>query len=111
MIFRPEELEKLLAYQDDEAFLAKLAQVKRHNKQKLAQIIYNKMGVKVDPDSVFDVQVKRIHAYKRQLLNVFRIMDLYNRLKENPRLPIHPHTFIFSGKAAPGYHYAKPSSS
>jgi starch phosphorylase len=106
-IFRPEELEKLLAYQDDEAFLAKLAQVKRHNKQKLAQIIYNKMGVKVDPDSVFDVQVKRIHAYKRQLLNVFRIMDLYNRLKENPRLPIHPHTFIFSGKAAPGYHYAK----
>lgn len=106
-ITRAEELEKLLAYQDDAAFLEKLAQVKQHNKEQLAEIIAAKMGIRVDPASVFDIQVKRIHAYKRQLLNVLRIMDLYNRLKENPQLPIHPHTFIFGGKAAPGYHYAK----
>src|SRR5690606_26517744 len=74
---------------------------------KLANLIRERTGIDVDPHSVFDIQVKRIHAYKRQLLNVFRILDFYNRLKENPKLPIHPHTFIFGGKAAPGYHYAK----
>lgn len=106
-ITKAEELERLLDYREDAAFLERLAQVKHHNKQQLAQIIQTKTGIKVDPASVFDIQVKRIHAYKRQLLNVFRIMDLYNRLKENPRLPVQPHTFIFGGKAAPGYHYAK----
>lgn len=106
-IAKPEELEKLLAYREDPVFLEKLAQVKQHNKERLARIIYHRMGIRVDPASVFDIQVKRIHAYKRQLLNVFRILDLYNRLKENPQLSLPPHTFIFGGKAAPGYHYAK----
>ncbi|NLL19481.1 MAG: glycogen/starch/alpha-glucan phosphorylase [Clostridia bacterium] len=101
------ELAQLTAYQDDTALLEKLAQVKYQNKVKLAGLIKERTGITVDPNSVFDIQVKRIHAYKRQLLNVFRILDLYNRLKENPRLPVHPHTFIFGGKAAPGYHYAK----
>ena len=61
----------------------------------------------IDPQSVFDIQVKRIHAYKRQLLNAFKVLDLYNRLKENPDLAINPYTFIFSGKAAQGYAFAK----
>lgn len=106
-IARGEELEKLLEYREDRIFLEKLGQVKYRNKVKLANLIRERTGIDVDPHSVFDIQVKRIHAYKRQLLNVFRILDFYNRLKENPKLPIHPHTFIFGGKAAPGYHYAK----
>lgn len=106
-ITRADELEKLLAYQDDASLLEQLGRVKYENKARLAKIIQERMGVKVDPSSIFDIQVKRIHAYKRQLLNVFRIMDLYNRLRENPQLPVQPHTFIFGGKAAPGYHYAK----
>ena len=61
----------------------------------------------VDPNSIFDVQVKRIHAYKRQILNCLRIMDLYNQLIDNPNLDIVPRTFIFAGKAAPGYYLAK----
>ena len=65
------------------------------------------MEIEVDPDSVFDVQVKRLHAYKRQLLNGFKILDLYNRLKADPNLPINNYTFIFAGKAAQGYVFAK----
>jgi starch phosphorylase len=106
-IAKADELAQLTAYQDDSALLEKLARVKYHNKVKLAGLIKERTGITVDPNSVFDIHVKRIHAYKRQLLNVLRILDLYNRLKENPRLPVHPHTFIFGGKAAPGYHYAK----
>jgi len=101
------ELEKLLAYKQDTSFLAELAGVKHANKCRLAGHIFQIQGLKLDPSSVFDVQVKRIHAYKRQLLNVFKVMDLYNRLKDNPSYAINPHTFIFGGKAAPGYHYAK----
>jgi starch phosphorylase len=101
------ELEKLAAYQEDTAFLKELAKVKYQNKSRLADYITATQDLQVDPASVFDIQVKRIHAYKRQLLNVLKIMDLYNRLKDNPNLLIHPYTFIFGGKAAPGYHYAK----
>lgn len=101
------ELEKLLAYKQDTSFLAELAAVKHANKCRLAGHILQIQGLKLDPSSIFDVQVKRIHAYKRQLLNVFKVMDLYNRLKDNPSYAINPHTFIFGGKAAPGYHYAK----
>ena len=102
-----EEIEKLSAYAQDHDFLDSLAAVKRENKLRLAKYIREKMEIEVDPDSVFDVQVKRIHAYKRQLLNGFKILDLYNRLKENPDLPINNYTFIFAGKAAQGYAFAK----
>jgi starch phosphorylase len=104
---KAQELEKLLAYQDDSGYLGRLAEVKRRNKERLSAYILRTQGLKIDPSSVFDVQIKRIHAYKRQLLNIFKIMDLYNRLKDNPNLAPNPHTFIFAGKAAPGYHYAK----
>ena len=69
------------------------------------------VGFAVNPDSIFDVQVKRLHAYKRQLLNVLHIMYLYNRLKEDKGFAIYPQTFIFGAKASPTYHYAKRSSS
>ncbi len=81
--------------------------IKRDNKLKLAGIIRERTGVTVDPDSMFDVQVKRIHEYKRQHLNVLHVITLYNRLKENPRLDVVPRTVIFAGKAAPGYFMAK----
>jgi len=101
------ELEKLVSYQDDQGFLEKLAGIKNQNKYYLADYIQRNQGITIDPSSVFDIQVKRIHAYKRQLLNVLKIMDLYNRLKDDPQPDIRPFTFIFGGKAAPGYHYAK----
>lgn len=102
-----EWMEELLPYQNDAAFLEKLAKVKRENKVRLANHIWQANGISVDPDSVFDIQVKRIHAYKRQLLFVFKIMDTYNQLKENPDLEVNPHTFIFAGKAAGSYVFAK----
>lgn len=106
-IFDAGQLENLLPYKEDKPFLEELEKVKRANKEILSNLIWDKMSIKTDPTAVFDIQVKRIHAYKRQLLNVLRIMDFYNRLKENPHLDIPPHVFIFGGKAAPGYHYAK----
>ena len=102
-----EQIKKLEAYAQDSAFLDELMAVKRQNKLRLAEYIKENMEIEVDPDSVFDVQVKRMHAYKRQLLNGFKILDLYNRLKENPDLPIQNYTFIFAGKAAQGYAFAK----
>ena len=102
-----EQIKKLEAYAQDSAFLDELMAVKRQNKVRLAKYIKDNMEIDVDPDSVFDVQVKRMHAYKRQLLNGFKILDLYNRLKENPDLPIQNYTFIFAGKAAQGYAFAK----
>ena len=103
----PSLLQNLLRYEDDDAFLEQLAAVKLANKQHLADFIKQENGIVVDPESVFDVHVKRIHAYKRQLLNVFKIMDLYNQLHDNPNMEMVPHTFIFSGKAAAGYAFAK----
>ena len=101
------QLQNLLRYEQDEAFLQRFAEVKLANKQRLANFIKQEQGIEVDPNSVFDVQVKRIHAYKRQLLNVFKIMDLYNQLHDDPERDILPHTFIFAGKAAAGYVFAK----
>ncbi|MCL2808114.1 MAG: glycogen/starch/alpha-glucan phosphorylase [Coriobacteriia bacterium] len=101
------ELLKLLAYQNDSSLLERLHLVKAQNKQRLAQLIFEQQGIAVDPESVFDIQVKRFHAYKRQLLNILRIMDLYQRLLEEPDCAIPAQTFIFGGKAAPGYNYAK----
>jgi len=106
-VHNPLALESLLPFAKDAAFQERARQIKQENKHRLAEIIRERQGIVIDPESIFDVQVKRMHAYKRQLLNVFHIMDLYNRLRENPHLDIHPRTFIFGAKAAPGYHWAK----
>lgn len=106
-ILNPYELKKLEAYSEDKAFQSEFARVKRFNKEALAKYICEKNNIDVDPESIFDVQVKRLHEYKRQLLNVFRIMYLYNRLVEDPGLDIYPRTFIFGAKASPGYSMAK----
>ncbi|MHB8809631.1 MAG: glycogen/starch/alpha-glucan phosphorylase [Desulfobulbaceae bacterium] len=92
---------------DDPAFQEKWQRVKLQNKENLAAYIQARIGETVDPSSLFDVQVKRIHEYKRQHLNVLHILTLYHRLKQNPALNMAPRTFIFGGKAAPGYFMAK----
>ncbi len=102
-----EALEDLEACADEGEFRSQWHQVKQENKQQLAAYIWQKHGIEVDSDSLFDIQAKRIHEYKRQLLNVLHIITLYNRIKENPDVEILPRTFIFAGKAAPGYHRAK----
>ena len=101
------ELKKLEKFVDDEEFLTAMAASKRENKVRLANYIKKVTGVSVNPDSVFDVQVKRFHAYKRQLLNIFKVMDVYNRLISDPSFTVRPTTFIFSGKAAQSYYFAK----
>lgn len=101
------ELEGLHAYVDDAEFHREIQEIKRHNKQLLADIIEDRNGVRVSVDSIFDVQVKRLHQYKRQLMNCLHIISLYWRLKDDPSLDIVPRTFIFGGKAAPGYWMAK----
>ena len=102
-----DELKGLMRYMGDSAVLGRLAEIKRANKVRLAAYIKEANGIVVDPDSVFDVQVKRLHEYKRQLLNALHILDLYFRLKENPNLDIKPRTFIFGAKAASAYYMAK----
>lgn len=106
-IRHPMDLDKFKNHLDDVNILSRLNQIKQNNKVKLAEEIYKTKGIKVDTNSIFDVQVKRIHGYKRQTLNCLRIMDLYNRLLENPSLDMVPRTIIFAGKAAPGYYLAK----
>lgn len=106
-IKHPIDLCNFERFLDDKSVLENLDKIKYRNKERLSKIILDKQGIKVNPNSIFDVQVKRIHAYKRQLLNCLRIMDLYNQLIENPDLNIEPRTFIFGGKAAPGYYLAK----
>ena len=101
------ELKKLEQYLDDDNVLSRIAEIKLHNKEKLAKYIKDTTGIEVNPHSIFDIQVKRLHEYKRQLLNVLHIMDLYNRLKENPYLDVEPRTFIFGAKSAAGYRRAK----
>jgi glycogen phosphorylase len=103
----PIKLERLIEYRDDSAFLERLSAIKQENKNRLAAKIKEKTGVVVDPSSIFDVQVKRLHAYKRQLLNILHIMHLYNRIKEDSSFSMFPRTFIFGAKASPGYYYAK----
>jgi glycogen phosphorylase len=101
------ELVHLLDHQNDSAFLESLAKVKKANKQRLADIIGRQTGIAVDTSAIFDVQVKRLHAYKRQLLNVLHIMHLYNRIIEDSSFEMTPRVFIFGAKASPGYYYAK----
>jgi glycogen phosphorylase len=98
------ELEK---FADDEQFQKSWRQIKRANKEDLAVLARDRTGVSVDPESLFDVQVKRIHEYKRQHLNVLHIISLYHRIKSDPHFEMQPRTFIFGGKAAPGYYTAK----
>ncbi|MBQ8293581.1 MAG: glycogen/starch/alpha-glucan phosphorylase [Bacilli bacterium] len=100
-------LKKFAAYQDDKKVLDKLEKIKYENKKDFANALYKKQGVKIDPSTRFDVQVKRLHEYKRQLLNVLKIVHLYNLLMEDPDLDLTPQTFIFGAKAAPGYYHAK----
>jgi starch phosphorylase len=91
----------------DSIFQRKWRQIKQAKKEALAKVIRERTGIEVDPASLFDVQVKRIHEYKRQHLNVLHIITLYNRIKRDPRADVTPRTFIFGGKAAPGYFMAK----
>ena len=102
-----EELRRLEDFAEDMEFQRDWRRVKLENKQALAAIIQERTGVEVNPASLFDIQVKRLHEYKRQHLNVLHIITLYNRLKRHPELEITPRTFIFGGKAAPGYFMAK----
>ena len=100
-------LEKLKVYVDDEKCQQEFMNIKYQNKVRLANYIKEHNGIDVDPRSIFDVQVKRLHEYKRQLLNILHVMHLYNEIKENPNLEIIPRTFIFGAKAAAGYKRAK----
>lgn len=100
-------LKKLELFADDKKFGNEWRQIKYDNKARLASIIQERTSVKVHPDSLFDIQVKRIHEYKRQHLNILHVLTMYNRMKENPGLDVVPRTVIFGGKAAPGYFMAK----
>ena len=102
-----DDLIKLKPLAADPAFRQDFMKVKRENKVELSNDLNDKYGVLIDPDSIFDVQVKRLHEYKRQLLNIFHVIDLYNTLKLNPNLDIPPRTFIFSAKAHANYYRAK----
>lgn len=101
------ELEKLTPMKDDKAFQERWRAIKQANKRNLSTVIHNLTGVRVNPDSLFDVQIKRIHEYKRQVLFAFYVISEYLKIKQNPKAVRVPRTFIFAGKAAPGYHMAK----
>ena len=106
-IKHPTDLVNFERFLDDKSTIERLGKIKLANKEILTKTILETQGIQVDPNSIFDVHVKRIHAYKRQILNCLRIMDLHNALIDNPNLEIEPRTFIFAGKAAPGYYLAK----
>ncbi|NSL51380.1 glycogen/starch/alpha-glucan phosphorylase [Calidifontibacillus erzurumensis] len=106
-IANPQKLASLVPFAKDDSFKQKIYEVKQNNKRALAKRIKQMTGIVVDEQSMFDVQVKRLHAYKRQLLNILHIMYLYNRLHEDAKFSITPRTFIFGAKASPGYYYAK----
>lgn len=106
-IKRLEELKQLEAFVEDADFRQEWRQVKQDIKQDLADYVQKNHGIVVNPKSLFDIQVKRLHEYKRQHLNVLYIITLYNRIKQNPNIDLTPRTFIFGGKAAPGYFMAK----
>ena len=101
------KLKDLEAYIKDKDVLEKIGKIKYNNKKRLAKFIKEKYNIDVNPNSIFDIQIKRLHAYKRQLLNALHILHLYHKLLENPNFDIQPRTFIFGAKAAPGYYLAK----
>ncbi len=101
------KMEKLVAVADDKTAQKEFMDIKYKNKVRLAKYIKEHNGIEVDPKSIFDVQVKRLHEYKRQLMNIMHVMYLYNQLKDNPEMDFYPRTFIFGAKAAAGYRNAK----
>ena len=101
------QIRKLAVYADDEKALQEFMQIKFKNKQRLAKYILDHNGIEVNPRSIFDVQVKRLHEYKRQFLNILHVIYLYNQIKEHPELNFYPRTFIFGAKASAGYERAK----
>lgn len=106
-VYRADELLKLRDYKEDKTVLAELERIKTHNKERFAEQVFKNTGVKLDPTSIFDVQVKRLHEYKRQHLNALNILTEYLAIKENPDADYAPHTYIFGAKAASGYFMAK----
>ncbi|MBR6637507.1 MAG: glycogen/starch/alpha-glucan phosphorylase [Lachnospiraceae bacterium] len=102
-----DEMKKLVPFADDAKCRKEFMEIKYQNKIRLAKYIKENNGIDVDPNSIFDVQVKRLHEYKRQLLNILHVMHLYNKLKANPGMDMQPVTFIFGAKASAGYHRAK----
>ena len=101
------EIGKLKKFADDESFQKEIMDIKHENKVDFALFCKKAYGIEISPDSIYDVQIKRLHAYKRQLLNLFHIIYLYQKLKDDPSFKITPHTYIFGAKAAPSYVYAK----
>lgn len=106
-VYRADELTKLREFQNDESVLKELERIKTHNKERFAAQVYKNTGIELDPTSIFDVQVKRLHEYKRQHLNALSILSDYLAIKANPDAPYTPHTYIFGAKAAAGYFMAK----
>ncbi|XP_034507225.1 glycogen phosphorylase, muscle form-like, partial [Ailuropoda melanoleuca] len=102
-----DQLKRLLDFVNDEAFIRDVAKVKQENKLKFSVYLEKEYKVKINPNSMFDVHVKRIHEYKRQLLNCLHVMTMYNRIKKEPNKQFVPRTVMIGGKAAPGYHMAK----
>ena len=102
-----DQMVRLEEFVEDREFQGQWRDIKQENKHKLAAYIREHNDIEINPHSIFDVQVKRMHEYKRQLLNVLHIITLYNQIKQNPQITVVPRTFIFGGKAAPGYHMAK----
>lgn len=102
-----DQLKKLIPLTKDKDFCQQFSTVKRNNKLRLAKLIKQRLNIDVNVDSIFDIHIKRIHEYKRQLLNVLHVITLYNRIRHNPDSDITPRTIIFAGKAAPAYHLAK----
>lgn len=106
-IREPQQLSRLMSRKDDLSFLDQLHDIKHQNKVEFAEWVQQTQGITVNPHSIFDVQIKRLHGYKRQLLNALHIMHLYNELKADPSMEMVPRTFFFGAKAAPGYYFAK----
>ena len=103
----PAKLEDFMKFEKDKEVHSRLESIKHQNKVKLANYIEKNYGITIDTNSIIDTQIKRLHAYKRQLMNVFRIMHYYFEIKNNPNFKMYPHTFIFGAKAAPSYVFAK----
>ena len=106
-LLHPEHIRRLEKYRDDKSVLQQLETIKRENKRRFASWVARETGVVLNTDAIFDVQVKRLHEYKRQLLNVLHIIYLYHQLQDDPNMDFTPQSFLFGAKAAPGYHVAK----